>query len=243
MTLDEAFDHASPVLDAGENVVDLPLDPTTPEEIGDAVAASIRAARASLVTFSGMVGADSPTLEPLDRQLLVSVAAGLRDDTRRAHVATVDGAIDLVSGQVSTTETFTLTLAARDGTIPLTVHNDSGLPLEVSILLRSQKLEFPEGERIPLLLTEPATRIDIPVRARSSGAFPLRIVVTTPDGQRRLATSRYTVRSTAVSGAGLVLSVGAGVFLVVWWARHWHRTRRSARLVGAHSHPASRGAK
>ena len=59
MTLDEAFDHASPVLDAGENVVDLPLVPTTPEEIGDAVAASIRAARASLVTFSGMVGADS----------------------------------------------------------------------------------------------------------------------------------------------------------------------------------------
>ena len=41
----------------------------------------------------------------------------------------------------------------------------------------------------------------------------------------------------------VIFSVGAGVFLVVWWARHWHRTRRSARLVGAHSHPASRGAK
>ena len=52
--------------------------------------------------------------------------------------------------------------------------------------------------------------------------------------------SRYTVRSTAVSGAGLVLSVGAGVFLIVWWARHWHRTRRSARLVDhRHSHRAT----
>ena len=74
---------------------------------------------------------------------------------------------------------------------------------------------------------------------RSSGAFPLQIDVMTPDGQRRLATSRYTVRSTAVSGAGLVLSVGAGAFLVLWWARHWHRTRRSARLVAAHAHPAT----
>jgi hypothetical protein len=117
------------------------------------------------------------------------------------------------------------------------------MPLEVSVRLRSQKLEFPEGEPIALVLTEPSTRIDIPVRARTSGAFLLQISVTTPDGQRRLAMSRYTVRSTAVSGAGLVLSVGAGVFLVVWWARHWHRTRRSARLVGAHSHPATRGAK
>ena len=115
------------------------------------------------------------------------------------------------------------------------------MPCRSSVRLRSQKLEFPEGETIPLVLTEPSTRIDIPVRARTSGAFPLQIDVTTPDGQRRLAMSRYTVRSTAVSGAGLVLSIGAGAFLVVWWARHWHRTRRSARLVAADAHPADAG--
>jgi len=50
------------------------------------------------------------------------------------------------------------------------------------------------------------------------------------------------VRSTAVSGVGLVLSIGAGLFLVVWWARHWHRTRRSARLIAAGSHPTTRAA-
>jgi hypothetical protein len=144
-----------------------------------------------------------------------------------------------VSGQVVVPETFTLTLAARDGTIPLTLGNQSGLPLRVVIRLRSQKLEFPEGESISLLLTEPSTRIDIPVRARTSGDFPLQIDVLTPDGQQRLAMSRYTVRSTAVSGVGLVLSVGAGAFLVVWWARHWHRTRRSARLIASDSHPAA----
>ena len=62
--------------------------------------------------------------------------------------------------------------------------------------------------------------------------------MTSPDAQRSLATTRYTVRSTAVSGAGLVLSLGAGVFLITWWARHWHRTRRSAKLVAANGHPA-----
>ncbi len=239
MTLDEAFDHARPLLDGGGNAVDLALLPATPESIGADVGRSIEEAQRDLATFSGLVGGNSPTLEPLSRHLLVAMATGLSEDRRRAHVASVESEIDAVSSAVTVPATFTLTLAARDGTIPLTIQNDSGTPLQVAVHLRSQKLEFPEGETIPLVLTEPSTRIDIPVRARTSGAFPLQIDITTPDGQRRLAMSRYTVRSTAVSGAGLVLSIGAGAFLVVWWARHWHRTRRSARLVAADSHPAS----
>ena len=107
------------------------------------------------------------------------------------------------------------------------------------IRLRSQKLEFPDGDTIELELVEESTRIDIRVRSRATGAFPLLIDVRTPDGQRSLSTSRYTVRSTAVSGAGLLLSVGAGVFLTVWWARHWRRTRRSKKLVAANGHPSA----
>jgi hypothetical protein len=239
MTLAGAFDHAAPLLDAGGNVVDRPLAPSTPQRIRPSEGAAIQEARADLDTFTGLVGAESPTLEPLDHHLLVSMAYGLSDERRQGHVDTVESTIDTVSGQVVAPETFTLTLAARDGTIPLTLGNASGMPLQVSIRLRSQKLEFPEGDSISLLLTEPSTRIDIPVRARTSGAFPLQIDVLTPDGERRLAMSRYTVRSTAVSGVGLVLSIGAGAFLVLWWARHWHRTRRSARLVAANAHPAA----
>ncbi len=142
---------------------------------------------------------------------------------------------------MTTPASFTLTLTAREGTIPLTIRNDSGVPLRVSVRLRSQKLEFPEGDTIERLLTEETTRIDIAVRSRASGAFPLEIDVMSPDGERSLAHARYTVRSTAVSGAGLVLSIGAGVFLIVWWARHWRRTRRSAKLVAAAAHPANAG--
>jgi hypothetical protein len=240
MTLDEAFEHAAPVLDGGGNPVDRALLPVTTSSISESDGAVLRGARAHLATFTGLVGEDSPRIELLDRHLLVATAVGLGDDRRREHVDAVESSIDAVTSQVTTPATFTLTLAAREGTIPLTIHNDSGLPLEVVVHLRSQKLEFPEGETIPLLLTADSTRIDIPVRARTSGAFPLQVDVMTPDGERSLAMTRYTVRSTAVSGAGLVLSIGAGAFLVVWWARHWHRTRRSARLVAADSHPTAK---
>jgi hypothetical protein len=71
------------------------------------------------------------------------------------------------------------------------------------------------------------------VRARTSGAFPLRVTLVSPQGGLELAGSRFTVRSTAASGVGIALSAGAGVFLLLWWARHLVRGRRARRLVPA----------
>jgi hypothetical protein len=53
--------------------------------------------------------------------------------------------------------------------------------------------------------------------------------VSSRDGGLLVATSRVTVRSTAVAGIGYVLTVGAAAFLVVWWASHWRRARRERR--------------
>jgi hypothetical protein len=239
MGLDEAFTHAVPLLDGGDNPTDLALEPVTSTPIRSLEAERLQATRSRLDTFGGLVGGESPLLEPLARHLLLATASGLTATERRAHIEAVDTAMATVTDAVSTPATFTLTLAARDGTVPLTIRNDSGHPLHVTVRLRSQKLDFPEGDTIDQVLTEESTRIDIPVRARASGAFPLQVDITTPDGQQSLSMTRYTVRSTAISGVGLVISVGAGLFLVVWWARHWRRTRRSGKLVAAHSHPAS----
>ena len=131
-----------------------PSSPPPPRPSRTAEASSLQDASADLETYVGLVGRDNPSVEPLARQLLVAVAADLSDDapprsTSRAAVSI----IDVVSSQVSTPETFTLTLAAREGTIPLTIQNTSGMPLRVSVRLRSQKLDFPDGETIPLVLT------------------------------------------------------------------------------------------
>jgi hypothetical protein len=34
------------------------------------------------------------------------------------------------------------------------------------------------------------------------------------------------VRSTVISGVGIFLTIGAGLFLAVWWITHWRRSRR-----------------
>ena len=64
-----------------------------------------------------------------------------------------------------------LTLTARDGTIPLTIDNTTGLPVHATIHLRSQKLDFPDGDTIPVVLTEATQRSTSRSDARRPGPF------------------------------------------------------------------------
>src|SRR4029450_12407683 len=89
----------------------------------------------------------------------------------------------------------------------------------------------------PARLVPGTTRLDVPVRARTSGAFTLDVRVTSPDGSIELDRSTFDIRSTAISGVGLVLSIGAGLFLLVWWARHWRPPPPSRPLMPPSAHP------
>ena len=90
----------------------------------------------------------------------------------------------------------------------------------------SDKLVFTKGaEQILTLLPRNNTK-RFAVETRTSGTFPLNIEVTSEDGRLPLSTARYTVRSTVISGVGIVLTIGAGLFLAIWWITHWRRSRR-----------------
>jgi hypothetical protein len=59
------------------------------------------------------------------------------------------------------------------------------------------------------------------------------LTVTSIDGELVIQSTRVRVRSTFVSGVGVFLTVGAGVFLAVWWLTHFRRRRRPAAEPGA----------
>jgi hypothetical protein len=104
------------------------------------------------------------------------------------------------------------------------------------VRLRSSKLGLPEGDTFTLQLDEPTTRHDIAVRTRASGSIEMEVELRSPDGAIAVTASDFAVRSTAVSNVDLGLSAGAGLFLVVWWSRHWREARRSAKLIDS-NHP------
>jgi hypothetical protein len=200
----------------------------------------IRATRVQIGTFADMVGTGSGTalVPALDRQVLIAQTAGLDDDTRATYLDGVSGAIDEQLSSIVPPAAQTVTLTDRAGDIPLTIDNQLDYPVEVRIVLESAKLEFPEGNvRKVTLPPSTPTQVDVPVESKASGAFPLDVEVQSADGRVSLGSSRVTVRSTAISGVGLLLSIGAGAFLLLWWARHWRSVRRDRRLVTA-SHPS-----
>ncbi|MDP9389049.1 MAG: DUF6049 family protein, partial [Actinomycetota bacterium] len=204
-------------------------DPTPPA----LPAADLGATRNRLVAFASMLTPDNRVDDSIEELLLAAEDARLRPRARRAFLEGADDRIEGLVAQVRVPTHRSITLTARTGEIPVTVLSTTGFPLDVQVQVASDKLDFPDGAVRRVQLTRRSTTQRFSVRARTSGSFPLTVRLVSPDGGMELGTSRFTVRSTAASGVGVVLSAGAGGFLLVWWARHRARGRRNRRLVPA----------
>ncbi|HZT66168.1 MAG TPA: DUF6049 family protein [Acidimicrobiales bacterium] len=165
--------------------------------------------------------------------VLESEADGLSARQRAGFLSGAEQLLSTETRQVQVPRARSLTLTARDSVIPITLQSQLPVPVRVTVRFSSDGLEFTAGKvrDIDRLVNQHTIRL--PVRARSSGSFPLRVQVFTPDGSLLLAESRFEIHSTAISGVGIVLSGGAGLFLAVWWGRAlWvGRRSRNPRLV------------
>lgn len=210
--------------DEGPRVVD-----AAPHEAGTSlvpIARQVLEARARIAGYGRTVG-DDDAGRSLEQSLLVALGATTPGDQRADHVNRVSGLLGSLAESINAPDEFRITLTSRSSTIPLNITNSSDQPVDVRIRLRSTRLEFPDGDVITTTLTPGATRLDVRVETRTSGAFPLDITITSPDGSMVLDETTFDIRSTTVSGVGLLLSIGAGAFLVVWWVRNWRSSRRS----------------
>jgi hypothetical protein len=169
----------------------------------------------------------------LEEQLLVAEASTLRSSQRSAHLDAIGDRLRSNLGLIRVPTARTITLTARKGDIPITIRSDATFPVRVRVRVSSPKLRFPDGGVRELELNRRNTTELFAVEARTSGAFPLLVSLQSPDGSTVVTESSFTVRSTAFSGVGVVLSVGAGAVLLAWWGRHLVRGRRNRHLVPA----------
>ena len=180
--------------------------------------------------LASMIGAGEPIIGQLRNQLLLSLASrvpGTGASVSSARLSLVNGTVGAVTSQISTSSSRSVTLTSRRASVPLSIENRSGRPVKVRVTLASQKLDFPNGSDQIVDLPSGNTTIQFDVEARASGTFPVLVTVSSADGRLDLQRARYTVRSSGVSGVGLVLTIGAGLFLAAWWLTHWRRSRRA----------------
>ena len=197
---------------------------------------------ARLRSYRTMLPGGTDDTAVLVRRLLLGAAH--RDISGSLRQELLDRSDELITARTTGIDAppqGAVTLTASEGSIPIVLENGLDEVMRVRLELTAEKLEFPDGAEQEVDLQPGTNRVEVRVRARASGAFPVDVGVTSPDGALALGDTRVQVRSTAVSGLGLLLAVAAGGFLALWWARNLRSARRKQRLV-ASTHPTVRTA-
>jgi hypothetical protein len=189
----------------------------------------IELTRAKLDSFRRAVGNDfTPTSGSFEQNLLIAQSSDWRPPAARARgrsfVRAVTTAIRGVYRRVEV-GTTPVTLTARRGTIPITVNNASQERITVVLRLTSPKVDLPAASD-PFVL-EPGRRTTqlLPVGTRTTGSFPIRVEVLTPDGREVIAAGEIRLVSTAFNRVALGLTGGAVGALLLWWWRSDRRRR------------------
>jgi hypothetical protein len=138
-----------------------------------------------------------------------------------AVAATTSAAFAGAQPQVN--QVFTLT--SREGTIPLRMGDPGGIPLQVDVQLKSSFFEFPNGDRQRVVLERPNQIVTFRIEAKASGQNAIEVLVQAPSG-RVISDQRLAVRTTALNGIALRVTLTAAVLLVLLYVRRWFRRRR-----------------
>lgn len=196
-------------------------------------AGELRDKRTRLDAFRGLVAADDPRIKRGERALLVAMSSVWTGTQGRKRAAQELGVIEASISQyvhlIRRPQQTTITITARRAAIPISFQNGSAQPITVRVKLSSEKLFFPQGAEHLITLAPHNTTTRFAVETRASGTFPLIVTLSSADGGIVFQQTRFTVRSTVVSGVGLFLMLGAGVFLAGWWGNHYRRRRRNRR--------------
>jgi Family of unknown function (DUF6049) len=194
---------------------------TRPSPLAGSFTSELAASRDAVDALDSM--ADQPELiGNLDRMLLLSESRYLAryQDVRLAYLDTTRSAVRTEFGKVHLPEATAITLTSRTGRIPLTLRSDAGYPVQLVLSLRAPGLELIGGPSRDITLDRPIQTFVFPARAQRTGRFPVEVRLGTPDGTA-VGDTEIVVRSTAYNRIALVVTIGAALFLAVWWGRRF----------------------
>lgn len=193
-------------------------------------ASRIRNDRADQAALSGSVTELLPAAVSMNDLVLESEAAGLSRSARNAYLSGAEAVLAEQLQMVSVVHSA-VTLTSRKATVPISVQSLLPVPVTVRVTVSSDNLEFANGRDSLVLsvqtLRQQNTTFLVPVTARTTGSFALRVSIVTANGGLTLTSERLTINSRVFSGVGVGLSAGALVFLALWWGRELRKGRRA----------------
>lgn len=192
--------------------------------------------RNRLDSFSAAAPSASAPISQISNLLLSSQSETLGSQQQARIVGRTGSAIGAQLDQLSVAGDKSFTLTARNGNIPVTIGSSAGYPVKGVLTLTSDKLTFPGGTSRyseSVLLNKSTNNRYVPVQARALGEFKVTVTLASPTGGLILTRGAVTVRSTATSVVGIILSLGAVAVLLAWWLRTTVRRRAQRRAERA----------
>lgn len=189
--------------------------------------ADIAVTRGIVNAYASMVAPATAPVTALETLLRAAASASLNDQQSASYTQTVLNNIVSGTANIRVAPTNRITLTDRQGEILVTVHNGQPLPINVDLLFSAEKLRFEDSQRLARTLVPGDNHIPVQVETLASGDARITVAITSPGGQLEITEGTIDIRSTAISGLGLIISTIALVVLGGWWLRTIRRVRRN----------------
>ena len=190
-------------------------------------ARTVASIQADVASFASAAGANDPASIQLGRLALLSATASPAE--RQSLAATARASVLENLDGLELAEPGLITVTSHRADLPVTVRNGSRFDLDVRVGIRGEDVARTGSAPLVVQIAAGETKdMGVPVELRRSGTIEAELYLETPDGRIRLEQRTVRLRSTAISGLGVLLSVAALAFLALWWARSVRNRRRAA---------------
>jgi hypothetical protein len=179
---------------------------------------SIVAGTSGLFSDPKSVGAtqpESPTsiVQPIRDAALASVSSRWRSDPNQAFAFRNSAEIALTSlaQQVKVVASPQVTLTSRSGKVPVTLENDLGAAVDVSLVLTSLDKSRVSSDTVVRRTVRAGQKVqvEVEVKAASAGTFPVRLILFTADGRQLGTPVQVLVRSTRYGVVATIFTIVA----------------------------------
>jgi len=179
-------------------------------------------AKAAINAYSEVIGKPHPNTSFLYELLDTTSANELSENEASKYFTTIYEEIVKVIDGFTSPQDQNVRLTSRKAELPFTLQNNLNHEANVVLILQSDgRISFPEGQTLEVKLNPGTNKIKIPVSSRTSGDSQIRIGIRSPDKEHllQLDSNSLLIRTTRLSGVGILLFVGAVFFLAFWWLR------------------------
>jgi hypothetical protein len=196
----------------------------TSDASGSVTAGQVQAARGQLAELSSIIPSGAGTIHNLNDAILLAETAGLNPQLRQDYLSAPLITMESLGSHLGLPAGRVVTVTASSARFPIAITSSSKTPVHAVLVISGPDLS--SSAEIPVVLKHGTTSLIVRVHTRTSGDSSLELQVLSPLGRLQLAHAELTIRSTAISGVAIALTVGAVAFLLVWWIRSASRRRR-----------------